>query len=63
MIKHPLGCVCQCESVPEVGSPSVSRIRMEAVPSRGCRLIMSTPARTAAFMSVAKGRPNIVVSL
>lgn len=50
------------ESVPEVGSPSVSRIRMEAVPSRGCRLIMSTPARTAALMSVAKGRTNIVVS-
>ncbi len=56
-------CMCQCESVPEVGSPSVSRIRMEAVPlvdvDWSCPLLLELQ-RLCPWL---KERPNIVVSL
>lgn len=45
--------------MPVVGSPSVSRIRMDADPSCGYCLIMSTAFSTAALMSVAERKENV----
>lgn len=49
--------------MPVVGSPSVSRIRMDADPSCGSLLIMSTAFSTAAFMSVDERKEMLQINV
>lgn len=55
MVSSVIWSVC-LEALPDVGSPSVSSIRIDAEPSRGYFVSILAPSNNAALISVAENQ-------